>query len=530
MKVISAAMAAHLKQATTTLTTLWKIKRVDGKVFGFTELDRDITYDGLLYKSTGGFNKSAMKSSATLSVDNLEVSGFLSDDTIPDTELRNGAFDYAEVEIFMINYMDHSMGTIKLRYGYFGEVKSAPSGAFLVELRGLIQLLGQKIGEIYTPECRADLGDSRCKVLTLPEERRSGKNYRPGDRVLAAVMPTTKKLPTALPLANAGFDTLSPKGWRTNFYTGFSEGDAWVKPHSGSYFMRLTYGKDRGSIGQGAALVTGSITANDIATGRLKARFGGWFCGLVEGQVPLVEIVFYTGTNLNGTRIKTIEQRLEIPAPTRVWQYRTFDVDIPSNARSMSVWSWIAEVPQFSRYDLGLDDFSVEIIMPDEPPTDFSLFGGVEFEATVTGAAGTTMPVFNPTIGALTTDGGQVWKAVTPNHVFLDTVAVDATNSSTLVLTNVDKPDDWFAWGVLRILTGENAGMAVEPISWNNTTKTLKLAMPLPAQTVAGTLVQISTGCDRSRKTCKAKFNNLLNFRGEPDIPGVGQYFKVAGL
>jgi hypothetical protein len=35
---------------------------------------------------------------------------------------------------------------------------------FRAELRGLSQALSQQIVELYTPDCRADLGDARCKV------------------------------------------------------------------------------------------------------------------------------------------------------------------------------------------------------------------------------------------------------------------------------------------------------------------------------------------------------------------------------
>jgi uncharacterized phage protein (TIGR02218 family) len=28
-------------------------------------------------------------------------------------------------------------------------------------------------------------------------------------------------------------------------------------------------------------------------------------------------------------------------------------------------------------------------------------------------------------------------------------------------------------------------------------------------------------GCDKRRETCFNKFDNILNFRGEPDMPGV---------
>ena len=37
-------------------------------------------------------------------------------------------------------------------------------GSFTCELRGLTQALQQTVGEVYTPDCRAELGDARCQV------------------------------------------------------------------------------------------------------------------------------------------------------------------------------------------------------------------------------------------------------------------------------------------------------------------------------------------------------------------------------
>nr|WP_325048889.1 phage BR0599 family protein [Rhodophyticola porphyridii] len=33
-------------------------------------------------------------------------------------------------------------------------------------------------------------------------------------------------------------------------------------------------------------------------------------------------------------------------------------------------------------------------------------------------------------------------------------------------------------------------------------------------------MIRLEAGCDKRMETCRLKFNNLLNFRGFPDIPG----------
>jgi hypothetical protein len=35
-----------------------------------------------------------------------------------------------------------------------------------------------------------------------------------------------------------------------------------------------------------------------------------------------------------------------------------------------------------------------------------------------------------------------------------------------------------------------------------------------------GTLVLLVEGCDRTIATCRLRFNNAANFRGEPYLPG----------
>ena len=125
MKTITTAMDTHISGVVTSLCTCWKITRTDGLVLGFTDHDREIVIDDVVYKASTGYYRSAIANSADSSVDNLDVSGFLDDSSLNETELRNGAYDYAEVEVFAVNWRDLTQGIIRLRYGLFGEVMIA---------------------------------------------------------------------------------------------------------------------------------------------------------------------------------------------------------------------------------------------------------------------------------------------------------------------------------------------------------------------------------------------------------------------
>ncbi|MFO1242339.1 MAG: DUF2163 domain-containing protein [Rickettsiales bacterium] len=163
MKTLSSALTNHLQQDVTTLATCWKLTRRDGAVMGFTDHDRDLTVSGQSYVAATGFTPTAIEGSAGLAVDNLDVEGMLDSAAISEEDIHAGKYDHAEIEVFMVNYMSPSDGILPLRTGWLGEVRYT-SGKFVAEVRGLTQRLQQRVGELYSPGCRADFGDSRCKI------------------------------------------------------------------------------------------------------------------------------------------------------------------------------------------------------------------------------------------------------------------------------------------------------------------------------------------------------------------------------
>jgi uncharacterized phage protein (TIGR02218 family) len=163
MKTISAALAQHLAGEVTTLATCWQITRRDGVVLGFTDHVRDLEVDGLTYRAASGYTRTAIRGTADLAVDNLDVESVFSDDGITEEDLRAGRYDFAEVRMFLVNYADLGQGILKLRRGWLGEV-TIRDGMYVAELRGMTQKLQMTVGEVYTPDCSADLGDTRCGV------------------------------------------------------------------------------------------------------------------------------------------------------------------------------------------------------------------------------------------------------------------------------------------------------------------------------------------------------------------------------
>lgn len=160
-KSIGASLLAHYASGSTTLATCWKITRTDNVVQGFTDHDKDIVISGVTYVARGGFLPSNFESQTRLAVDNLEAIGFLDSATISASDLTSGVYDFAMVEVFLVNWNDLGMGQDTLMKGRIGEVR-LERNTFYGELRGLTNAYSQNVGQIYQPTCRAVFGDAKC--------------------------------------------------------------------------------------------------------------------------------------------------------------------------------------------------------------------------------------------------------------------------------------------------------------------------------------------------------------------------------
>ncbi|WP_425045438.1 DUF2163 domain-containing protein [Primorskyibacter sp. S87] len=150
----------HLKTGLTTLCRCWAIKRRDGKLYGFTDHDRSLEFDGIVFKAESGLSATALQQGTGLSVDNTEAIGALCDAAIRDADIEAGRFDDADVQAWLVNWADPDVRWLQFR-GTIGEIRRA-DGAFHAELRGLTAALNQPLGRIYQKPCTAVLGDARC--------------------------------------------------------------------------------------------------------------------------------------------------------------------------------------------------------------------------------------------------------------------------------------------------------------------------------------------------------------------------------
>lgn len=154
------ALLAHLQGGETTVCRCWLVVRPDGERLGFTDHDRDLSFDGDTYRADTGMTARAFQAATGLAVDNSEAVGALRDATVAEADLAAGRFDGAAVTCWLVNWADVGARMIEFR-GNFGEITRI-DGLFRVELRGLSDALSQRRGRVYQRDCSAVLGDARC--------------------------------------------------------------------------------------------------------------------------------------------------------------------------------------------------------------------------------------------------------------------------------------------------------------------------------------------------------------------------------
>jgi uncharacterized phage protein (TIGR02218 family) len=163
-------MPDFLDRGLLTVALCWRLERADGVALGFTSHDRDLVIDGLVYRAAPGMVPSAISLSDGFDPASLDIEGALTGDAIRAEDLRAGRWDGAALSLFMTDWEAPGAEVLPIARGVLGEV-SVKGDAFEAELRGPAALLDAPAVEQTSPECRAQLGDKRCRVDMAPRTR-----------------------------------------------------------------------------------------------------------------------------------------------------------------------------------------------------------------------------------------------------------------------------------------------------------------------------------------------------------------------
>jgi uncharacterized phage protein (TIGR02218 family) len=154
------ALKDHVGQDVTSLSYCWTIKRNDGVTIGFTDHDEALLIEGIVHDPQTGLSASAVESELGMSVSTMDVEGALRSDKISATDLRSGKFNGADVETWVVNWVDPAQRVL-LRKAKIGRIEIT-GGAFKAELQSMTQALDKRRGRLVRRNCDAELGDVRC--------------------------------------------------------------------------------------------------------------------------------------------------------------------------------------------------------------------------------------------------------------------------------------------------------------------------------------------------------------------------------
>ncbi len=153
----------------TTPALCWRVERRDGVAVGLTGHDRDLTIDGVLYRAAPGMTPSAVTRGGGLDAETMDVAGALTGAALNEADLVAGRWDGARVVLFAADWTGAG-APVPLGEGTIGAVETH-DGAFTAELRGVAAALARPATEDTSAECRAELGDRRCRVPMAARRR-----------------------------------------------------------------------------------------------------------------------------------------------------------------------------------------------------------------------------------------------------------------------------------------------------------------------------------------------------------------------
>jgi uncharacterized phage protein (TIGR02218 family) len=85
-------------------------------------------------------------------------------------------------------------------------------------------------------------------------------------------------------------------------------------------------------------------------------------------------------------------------------------------------------------------------------------------------------------------------------------------------------PSGYFAQGLLTFTSGENDGISYTIQSWDAQTQTISLFETAYYQISIGDQFSAIAGCEKTVDACK-RYGNIVNFGGEPHVPGADKIF-----
>lgn len=137
---------------------------------------------------------------------------------------------------------------------------------------------------------------------------------------------------------------------------------------------------------------------------------------------------------------------------------------------------------------------------------------------------------WNQTIGALITpfcraDFGDAQCGVVVEEAAALVTAV--ADDMTFTVAGGVATEGYYNLGHVEFTSGDLAGTRPMEVFSYTAAGVVTMYLPLAAAPAIGDALVLRRGCDKTRETCRDVYSNMVNFRGEPDLPGNDQAFRM---
>lgn len=509
-------LLSHARSGTSKFALALRITRSDGATFGLTGARSGDTIDGVRYEPAHGLDASSITSTAGFAVDNMEMTVADGGTVFVPTDVEGGIWRGARFLFFRYRWDAPQDGVEMLLAGVFGNV-TRRLGQTVIELRGLQQFLQQPIGSVTTRTCRARFADypapngaNRCRLNVADWT---------DDLVVESV--TDRRIFAAPPAGSVPGDAqynsvivllhCDGANGSTNFTdTGPSALSVTALGQAQISTARSLFGGASAVFdGTGDALQIASTAAMNIGSSSFTIEMAVWF-----DQSPA-----------NG-RYDALLSKRQLDASSPIWMqlYRngngadagklvfnaalgsggSWTVTLSSTAvLAANTRYWVQVVRNGNNWSLAIDSVVVATA---------TATGAVSFNTQpliIGGAGGDIGAPLDGNVDEFRFSS-VVREIEIPESAFLDQLPVgDETRA-----------DDWYTNGLVVWSTGANAGLTSKVTAYADGQFTLMTDMPSDIE--VGDTLQAIAGCHgRMEEDCRDKFSNVVNFQGEPHLPGV---------
>jgi hypothetical protein len=489
---------------------LHEIFSVDGTLF-----QGNSSGGGTTYLAGSGMVNTAKASKSDLSVDNLEVTAFLDSTSINEHDMRAGLYDYATVEVRVVNWANLGMGDMKVLSGTVGEVKMK-NGAFKSEVRGLTQYLTTQVVQKYGPLCRAEWASG--PESGIDTNNRYLCHLRNTDYQQSGSVNTSPDAFTIIP--NAGLNAISGVGGGSptvsvvqhvsNFNASGANTLQLIFPGaiSSGNTIFLTFDAFDFTAGSPSITITDNhgqtYTQVNHANNGEHDSFTYYKSNAAAGSTTIN--ISITDRHSNSFIVGGAAELSGLLTPVVVDGSGT-------NSAGSATGTFLTGAITTTNPD---DVILTAIYSPDAAaPNGYTVID----RATFTNAQGGFGGVGN--IGwsfayVQATDVGSfnpAWQTSVLHGIFGNTVAFKLAP-----VTPPPASSTWFNDGLVIWTSGPMNGFKTEIKNWDGTALTTFL--PMPYQPLHNDTFIIEPGCNKTITDCEFKFKNIKNFRGEPFIPG----------